>query len=93
MVKIGVAVVDSDADGVSDGAGEPVVDNGIVVVGVGVSVSVGDGVPVVVVDVLSAGVEVVVMVSIQAMTPKVTYIFLLKISCGFHYASVNICSC
>ena len=57
VVKNGVDVVDSEVapavDGVSDGAGEPVVDRGVVVVGAGVSVSVDDGAPDVVVDLIS----------------------------------------
>ena len=80
VVKNGVGVVDSDAapavDDVSDGAGERVVDRGVVVVGAGVSVPVDVGAPVVVVDVLSAGVVLVVVISIQAMIPIVTYVVL-----------------
>ena len=77
VVKNCVGVVDSDAapavDGVPDGAGEPVVDRGLVVVGAGVSVSVDDGAPVVVVDVLSRGVvAVVVVISTHAIMPTVT---------------------
>ena len=60
VVKSTVVAVDSD------GAGEPLVDRGIVVVGVGVS-ALG-------VDVLSTGVVIVVVViSTQAMIPTVTY--------------------
>ena len=79
VVKNCVGVVDCDAapavDGVSNGADEPVVDRGGVVVGAGVFASVGDAVPVVVVDVLSAGVViVVVLASTQATIPTVTYV-------------------
>ena len=73
-----MVVADSDVapavDGISDGAGEPVVDGGVVVVGAGVSVSVDDGAPVVVVDVLSTGVvAVVAVISTHAIMPTVTY--------------------
>ena len=79
VVKNGVDVVDSEVapavDGVSDGAGEPVVDRGVVVVGAGVSVSVDDGAPDVVVDLISEGVvAVVVVTSTHASMPTVTYV-------------------
>lgn len=65
VVSSGVAPA---VNGVSEGAGEPAVEGGVVVVGAGVSASVADGI----VDVVSAAV-VVVVVSPHTMKPKVVY--------------------